>query len=204
MFISCRKKASESSGPVSFQHITEWASYMDDALYHKEVFHYSGSNVSEIVCYSSGIVKQAKHLVTNNKNQISALTSYDTTGRTWYKLAETEVTQYNGSSPAEVITHEYDGSGYETGRFKIIFTYNGTLLAGKINYKYSSGSWTEINVYQYTYDNSSRIIRMSYQSPASNYSYNYTYLYQGNTLTTELDSTTLSGNMQITKWNAIM
>ncbi len=203
-FFSCKKKTTESTPsntPASSQRITEWATYDLDSLYSKDVYHYSGNNITEVTTYSSRMVKQHKLLLAYNGNQLSTITRYDTTGDTWIKRYVTGITAYSGSNPSEVVTQNYDQSGNETSKYKLTFTYTGNLLKGKTYYLYNSGSWTETEGFQYLYDNSSRILRMNYQSSNYNYNFSYTYIYQGNTMTTELDSSNLNGNLSITKYN---
>jgi|GEM_PF-1971644 len=203
LFFSCKKKTNEPSGSTSSQRITEWVTYENDTLYYKNVYHYSGNLLSEIIYYNSKLVKQYKIILSYSGNQISSYTRYDTTGGTWLKRSYTEVTLYNGSTPSEIITHSYDQSGTETGKTMRSIHFTGALITTKIYSAYSSGSWTETSRYEFTYDNASRLILEKYLSTLGGYESRYRYSYQGNNMTTELDSTYSNPSWYVWKYNCL-
>ncbi|MEI6681449.1 MAG: hypothetical protein WCO44_02415 [Bacteroidota bacterium] len=201
VFFSCKKKASETAVSVSSQRITEWATYEADTLYSKNVYHYSGNLLSDLIFYNSRMVKLYKVVLSYNGSQIASYTRFDTTGGNWIKRSYTEVTLYNGSTPSEFIIHSYDQTGTETGKTKRSMVFSGALITAKIYYTYSSGSWTETSRYENTYDNASRLILMKYLSTLYGFEDHYRYTYQGNNMTTEQDSSYANPDWYVWKYN---
>ncbi|MEI6681448.1 MAG: hypothetical protein WCO44_02410 [Bacteroidota bacterium] len=201
MMISCKKKSSESSGSTPSERIIEWAYYANDTINSKTVFQYSGNQLSSAIDYhSSHLVKTAKTTFQYSGNQLISVTRYDTANGIWYKSSFTEVTSFSGTNPVEILTHSFDQAGNEYTAYKWIYTFGTAGLTSATWYNFSLGSWTESEKALCTYDSNKRIIATDITYNNGNEKYWITYLYQGNQITTELDSTKYSGSLDIWKY----
>ncbi len=199
--ISCKKKTSEAPGASSAQRIIEWAYYVNDTINFKTVYQYSGNQLASAIDYHyANLVKTAKTTFQYNGNQLISVTRYDTTNGIWYKSSVTEVTSFSGTNPAEILTHSFDQAGDEYTAYKWTYTYSTAGLTSAIWYNFSSGVWTESEKALCTYDNNKRIIATNITYNNGNEEYWITYMYQGNQITTEIDSTYYTGNLDVWKY----
>ena len=199
LFYSCDKKSPSNPGAATSQRITEEANFINDTLYSKTVYQYTGNLLSSVVSYNDQLVKTGKILFQYNGEQLTSITGYDTTGGNWYKYMKTEITTFSGSNPAEILSHSYDQAGTEYDHFKWVYSFGTAGLTSAIRYNYSSGAWMEYEKYLYQYDNNNRVMRANI-TYNGNFEYGLTYIYQGSILTTQVDSSYYAGVWNVWKY----